>query len=187
MVFPSRFNYFPSKNRREFEFFMIAREISKSDFLIYFCKRQRKITLWSRNRSYSITFNQNMICLSAATWESDHFSSTFLHLLRGFPLLSICPVPTIWLKEDSTSSNDIKLSKNENCQFSKTTACRCSPSQGFLNFSAELTEIQMCRSLFFNNIASLNPSVLLKKRLWHSCFLVNFLKLFGTTFLQTQN
>ena len=37
MVFPVRFSYFPSKNYREFEFFMIAREISLLDFFAIFC------------------------------------------------------------------------------------------------------------------------------------------------------
>ena len=36
MVFPSRFSYFPSKNYRELDFFVMAREISKSDFLTIF-------------------------------------------------------------------------------------------------------------------------------------------------------
>lgn len=38
------FSYFPSKYHREFEFSMIAREISKSYFFVIFCKQQRKFT-----------------------------------------------------------------------------------------------------------------------------------------------
>ena len=34
----------------------------------------------------------------------------------------------------------------------------------------------MCRSLFLNKVASLRPPMLLKKRLWHECFPVNFAK-----------
>ena len=30
--------------------------------------------------------------------------------------------------------------------------------------------------LFFNKVAGLRPATLLKKRLWHSCFPVNFAK-----------
>ena len=30
------------------------------------------------------------------------------------------------------------------------------------------------QSLFFNKVANLRPATLLKKRLWHRCFLVNF-------------
>ena len=40
-----RFTYFLSENHREFDFFVIAREISKSDFFVTFCKRQSKVTL----------------------------------------------------------------------------------------------------------------------------------------------
>ena len=32
----------------------------------------------------------------------------------------------------------------------------------------------MCQSLFFNKVAGLASATLLKKRLWHSCFPVNF-------------
>ena len=38
----------------------------------------------------------------------------------------------------------------------------------------------------FNKLAGLRPSVLLKKRLRHSCFLLNFVKLFRTLFLLAQ-
>ena len=44
-VFPLRFSYFFSKNHREFGLFMIAKEISKSEFFAIFWKRQREITL----------------------------------------------------------------------------------------------------------------------------------------------
>ena len=42
----------------------------------------------------------------------------------------------------------------------------------------------LCHSLFFNEVAVLRPATLLKKRLWHSCFPVNFVKFQKTTFLQ---
>ena len=37
---------------------------------------------------------------------------------------------------------------------------------------------------FFNKIADLRPATLLKKKLWHSCFPVNFAKFLRTHFLQ---
>ena len=37
---------------------------------------------------------------------------------------------------------------------------------------------------FFNNVAGLWPAILLKKRLWRRCFLVNFAKFLKTPFLQ---
>ena len=43
----------------------------------------------------------------------------------------------------------------------------------------------MCRSLVFNKVAGLRPETLLKTRLWHRCFPVNFVKLSRTLFLQS--
>ena len=40
------------------------------------------------------------------------------------------------------------------------------------------------QSPFFNKIAGLRPATLLKKRLWHKCFPVNFAKFLRTPFLQ---
>ena len=40
----------------------------------------------------------------------------------------------------------------------------------------------LCQSLFFNKIAGLTPATLLKKRLWHRCFPVNFVKFLRTPF-----
>ena len=34
----------------------------------------------------------------------------------------------------------------------------------------------MCQSLSFNKLASLGPTALLKKRIWHRCLPVNFAK-----------
>ena len=41
----------------------------------------------------------------------------------------------------------------------------------------------LCRSLFFNKISGLRPATLLKTRVWHRCFLVNFAKFLRTPFL----
>ena len=40
------------------------------------------------------------------------------------------------------------------------------------------------QSLFFNKVAALRLGTLLKKRLWHRCFPVNFAKFLRTPFLQ---
>ena len=44
---------------------------------------------------------------------------------------------------------------------------------------AKFTGKHLCQSLFFNKVAGLRPATLLKKRLWHRCFLVNFAKFLG--------
>ena len=40
----------------------------------------------------------------------------------------------------------------------------------------------LCQSLFFNKVAGLRSATLLKKRLWHRCFPVNFAKFLRTSF-----
>ena len=47
-----------------------------------------------------------------------------------------------------------------------------------------LTGKYLWQSLFFNKAACLRPATLLKKRLWHRCFSVNFAKFLRTPFLQ---
>ena len=42
----------------------------------------------------------------------------------------------------------------------------------------------MCKGLSFNKVAGIWPATLLKKTLWHRCFLVNFAKFLRTPFLQ---
>ena len=64
----------------------------------------------------------------------------------------------------------------------------------FLKFFAKFTGKHLCWSLFFNRIADwslffnqvagLRPATLLKKRLQHRCFLVNFAKFLRAPFLQ---
>ena len=52
---------------------------------------------------------------------------------------------------------------------------------------AKFTGKQLCQSLFLNKVAGLRPATrpatLLKKRLWHRCFPVNFTKFLRTSFL----
>ena len=57
---------------------------------------------------------------------------------------------------------------------------------GVLKNFTKFTGKYLCQSPFFNKVASLRAatSTLLKKRLWHWCFLVNFAKLLRTPFLQ---
>ena len=46
--------------------------------------------------------------------------------------------------------------------------------KGVLGNFAKFTGEHLCHILFFNRVAGLRPSTLLKKRLWHRCFTVNF-------------
>ena len=56
---------------------------------------------------------------------------------------------------------------------------RCSvKNKNFTKFTGK----HLCQSLFFNKVAGLRPATLLKKRLWHRCFPVNFVKFLRTPF-----
>ena len=56
---------------------------------------------------------------------------------------------------------------------------RCSVKKGVLSNFAKFTGKHLCQSLYFNKVAAL-----LKKKLWHRCFPVNFAKFLRTRFLQ---
>ena len=55
--------------------------------------------------------------------------------------------------------------------------------KGVLENLTKFTGKRLCQSLFFNKVADLMPATLLKKRLWHRCFAVNFAKFLRTLFL----
>ena len=61
---------------------------------------------------------------------------------------------------------------------------RCSMKNGVLRNFTKFTGKHMCQSLFFNTVAYLSPATLLKKRLWHRYFPVNFAKFLRTPFLK---
>ena len=54
--------------------------------------------------------------------------------------------------------------------------------KGVLRNFTKFTGKHLCQSLFFNKVAGLKPATLLKKRLWHRCFPVNFVKFLRTPF-----
>ena len=60
----------------------------------------------------------------------------------------------------------------------------CSMKKGVLRNFTKFTGKQLCQSLFFDKVAGLRAATLLKKRLWHRCFPLNFAKFLRTPFLQ---
>ena len=60
----------------------------------------------------------------------------------------------------------------------------CSVRKGVLVNLAKFTRKHLCQSLFFNKVAGLRPATLLKKRLWHRYFPVNFVKFLRIPFSQ---
>ena len=61
---------------------------------------------------------------------------------------------------------------------------RCSVRKGVPRNFAKFSGKHLCQSLFFTKAAGLRPVALLKKRLCHRCFPVNFAKFLRTPFLQ---
>ena len=62
---------------------------------------------------------------------------------------------------------------------------RCSMKKGVLRNFAKFLGKHLCPSLFFNKVVGLRSATLLKKRLWHRCFPMNFAKFLRKPFLQT--
>ena len=58
--------------------------------------------------------------------------------------------------------------------------------KGVLRSFAKFTGKYLCQSLIFNNVTGLRPATILKKRVWHRYFLMNFAKSLRTLFLTEQ-
>ena len=61
---------------------------------------------------------------------------------------------------------------------------RCSVRKGVLRNFSKFTGKQLYQSLYFDKVAGLEPATLIKWRLLHRCFPVNFTKFLRTPFLQ---
>ena len=71
----------------------------------------------------------------------------------------------------------------ENTWNGRSSHCRCSVKKGVLKNCAKFTGKHLCWSLFFHKVAGLRPAILLKKRLQHRCFPVNFAQFLKTPIL----
>ena len=61
---------------------------------------------------------------------------------------------------------------------------RCSLRKGIFGNFTKFTGKQMCQNFFFNKVGGMWPAILLKKRLWHWCFPMNFANFLRIAFLQ---
>ena len=59
--------------------------------------------------------------------------------------------------------------------------------KGVLRNFTKFTGKHLRQSLFFSKVVALRPATLLKKRLWHRLFSVNFAKFLRTPFLQNNS
>ena len=66
-------------------------------------------------------------------------------------------------------------------RFYRSSQQRCSMKKVFLEISQNFKRKHLCQSIFFNKVTGLG---LLKRRLWHRSFHVNFEKFLRTTVLQ---
>ena len=62
---------------------------------------------------------------------------------------------------------------------------RCSVRKDILRNFAKFTGKHLRQVLFYNKLAGPEPATLLKKRLWHRCFPMNFAKFLRTSFHRT--
>ena len=69
-------------------------------------------------------------------------------------------------------------------EISRSSRPEVSCKKGVLRNFPKFTGKHLSQSLFFNKVAGLKPATLLKKRLWHRCFPMKFVKFFRTPFLQ---
>ena len=65
--------------------------------------------------------------------------------------------------------------------FVRSSHRSCSVGEVALRNLAKFTGKHLCQSLFFDKVV-LRPVISLKRRIWHSCFSVNFAKFFRTLF-----
>ena len=84
-------------------------------------------------------------------------------------------IVTISTKVQSKLTNDVK-------ETDRSSRPEVFCKKGVLRNFAKFTGKHLCQSLFFNKVAGLRPSTLLKKRLWHRCFPFNFFEIFKNTF-----
>ena len=62
---------------------------------------------------------------------------------------------------------------------------RCSLRKGVLRSLLKVTGKHLCKSLLFNKVAGLRPATLLKNKIWHRYFPINFAKFLRARFLRS--
>ena len=88
-------------------------------------------------------------------------------------LLLVLSVPPSWITNNQGLSESF-VRRGRQRSSRPEVFCR----KGVLRNFAKFTGKHMCQSLFFNKVERLRPATLLKKRLLHRCFPVNFEKFF---------
>ena len=76
------------------------------------------------------------------------------------------------------------LSYSYSADLHRSSHLRCSKEKRVLKIFAKFTGKHLFQSLFFNKVAGLRPATLVKKRLWHKYFPINFPKPLRTPILK---
>ena len=71
-----------------------------------------------------------------------------------------------------------------NAMLFRSSHQRCSIKKGVCRNFTKFAEKHLCQSLFFNKVAGLRPAILLKKRLCHRCYPLDFVEFLRIPFLQ---
>ena len=88
------------------------------------------------------------------------------------------------LKKNSSYESPVLLNKESQVEpLRRSSRPEVFSKKGVLRNFAKFTGKHLCQSLFFNKVADLRSAALLKKRLWHRCFPVNFEKFLRTPFI----
>ena len=121
-------------------------------------KTHAKTHIVDNNKDYKRTSLTNAYSLSCYLWTN--FCAFFNYL--NFNFEHVCFFA--WSIPDFTLYSKA-ISKV------RSSDLMCSIKKGVLKNFATFTEKHLCQILFFNKV---RPATLLKKRLWHRCFAVNF-------------
>ena len=101
--------------------------------------------------------------------------------------LNLLPFPTgpssymINVRSQNILYWDARIEDRRNLK-SRSSLQRCSLKKGVLRNFAKFTGNHLGQSLFFDKTAGLSRATLLKRRLWHRCFLVIFVKFLRAPF-----
>ena len=128
-------------------------------------------------------------------------SDNHIKILKHGTKIYLIHIPVYHLKIESYVQYKINLNHKSNrfesrgqtemhegskycCHFFQKQPPEMFYKKGVLRNLAKFTGEHLCQSLLFNKVAGLRLATLLKKRLWHRCFPVNFVKFSGTPSLQ---
>ena len=104
------------------------------------------------------------------------FNNYFTFITREKNLLFFNLLFLLLLSEKRLSpGSSLAVAMRGQFAYNRSSRRRCSLKKGVLRNFAKFTGKHLCQRLFFNRE---------KKRLWHRCFPVNFVKFLRTTFLQ---